>query len=178
MPHNWTPPPFPTPNCGQRFVFLQTWLRRLPNAWKHSQQSGLQGPGTNSFPCLKTPWNAASSIKPSLTKWKWETYVLKLHLLFSRLVVSNSLRPHGLQHTRPPCPSLSPRVCSSLLPLSWLCHTTILSSVTSFFSCSQSFPPSGSFPVSQLFVSSDQIMGDSVSSSLLPMNISDLGLTG
>ena len=62
----------------------------------------------------------------------------------------NSLRPHGLQHARLPCPSLSPRVCSNSCPLSQWCHPTISSSVTLFSSCPQSFPALGSFPTSQL----------------------------
>ena len=62
--------------------------------------------------------------------------------------MSNSLRPHGLQHTRLPCPSLSPRVCSNSCPDS--CHPTISSSVVPFSSCPQSFPASGSFPMSRL----------------------------
>ena len=67
------------------------------------------------------------------------------YLLFSRSVVSNSLWPHGLQHTRLPCPSPSPGACSNSCPLSWWCHPTILSSVVPFYSCLQSFPASGSF---------------------------------
>ena len=69
--------------------------------------------------------------------------------LFSRKVTSNSLWPYGLQHTRLPCPSLSPRVCSNSCPLSQWCHPTITSSIISFSSCPQSFPATGSFPVSR-----------------------------
>ena len=72
---------------------------------------------------------------------------------FSPSVVSDSLRPHGLQHTRPPCPSPTPRVYSNSCPLSRWCHPTISSSVISFFSHLQSFPASGSFPMSQFFTS-------------------------
>ena len=102
-------------------------------------------------------------------------------LLFSRLVVSNSMQPYGQQHTRPPCPSPSPRACSNSCPLSRWCHPTISSSVAPFSSCFQSFPASGSFLLSQLFVSGDQSIGASASASVLPMNIQDwfsLGLTG
>ena len=91
------------------------------------------------------------------------------------------LWPHGLQHSRPPCPSLSPRVGSNLCPLSQWCHPTIASSVISFSPCLQSFPASGSFPVSQLFESGGQTIGASALASVLPMNIQDwfpLGLTG
>ena len=96
---------------------------------------------------------------------------------FSYSVVSNSLWPHGLQHTRLPCPSPSPRVCSDSCLLSHWCHLTISSSVIPFSSCPQS---SGSFPVSQLFTSGGQSIGVSVSASVLPINIQGwfpLGLT-
>ena len=69
---------------------------------------------------------------------------------FSVAVASTSLWPHGLQHPRLPCPSLSPGVCSNSCPLSWWCHPTIPSSVVPFSSCPQSFPASGSSPVSQV----------------------------
>ena len=88
--------------------------------------------------------------------------------------------PHGLQHIRPPCPSSTPRVCSKSCPLSRWCHPTISSSVTRF-SCPQSFPASGFFPVSRLFASGGQSIGASASASVLPMSIqgwSPLGLTG
>ena len=78
------------------------------------------------------------------------------------------LWPHGLQHARLLCPSLSPRVCSNSCPLSQWCHPTISSSVT-VFSCPQSFPASGSFPMSWLFASGSQIIG--ASASAFPMNI-------
>ena len=79
--------------------------------------------------------------------------------LFTHSVVSDSLHRHGLQHTRLPCPSLSPGVCSNSCPLSWWCYPTISSSVTSFSSCFQSFPASGSFPMSWLFTSGGQSIG-------------------
>ena len=88
-------------------------------------------------------------------------------------VMSNSLWPHGLQHARPPCPSSTPRVYSNSCPLSQWCHPTISSSVIPFSSSLQSFPPSGSFPVSQLFASGGQSIGVSASTSVLPMNIHD-----
>ena len=102
-------------------------------------------------------------------------------LQFSRSVMSESLRPHGLQHARLPCPSLSPRVCSDSGPWSWWCHPIISSSVTPFSSCPQSFPAPGSFPMSQFLTSGGWSIGLSTSSSVLPMNIQDwfpLGLTG
>ena len=89
---------------------------------------------------------------------------------FSCSVMSNSLRPHGLQHARLPCPSPTPRVCSNSCPLSQWCHPTISFSVIPF-SCSQSFPATGSFPMSWLFALGSQSMGASASTSVLPMNI-------
>ena len=85
-----------------------------------------------------------------------------------------TLRPHGQQHTRLPCPSLFPGICSNSYPLSCWCHwVTISSSVIRFSSCLQSFPASGSFPVSQFFASDGQSIGVSASASVLPMNIQD-----
>ena len=92
---------------------------------------------------------------------------------FSRSVMSNSLRPHELQHTRPPCPSPTPGVYPNPCPLSWWYHPTISSSVISFSSCLQSFPASGSFQMSQLFASSGQSTGVSASTSVFPINIQD-----
>ena len=96
-------------------------------------------------------------------------------------VVSDSLRPHGLQHVRPPCPSATPRVYSNSCPSSWWCHPTISSSVVPFSSCLRSFPASGSFLMSQFLASGGQSIGPSASASVLPMNIQNwfpLGLTG
>ena len=92
---------------------------------------------------------------------------------FSRSVVSDSLRPHGLQHARPPCPSPTPGTCSNSCPSSQWCHPTISSSVVPFSSCPQSFPKSGSFQMSQLFASGGQIIGVSASTSVLPVNTQD-----
>ena len=88
----------------------------------------------------------------------------------------NSLRPHGLQHIRPPCPSPTPGVYPNSCPLSRWCHPTISFSVISFSSCLQSFPESGSFQKSQLFASSGQSTGVSASTSVLPMNTQDWSL--
>ena len=99
---------------------------------------------------------------------------------FSCSVMSDSLRPHELQHTRPPYPSPTPGVHPNPCPLSRWCHPTISSSVIPF-SCPQSFPPSGSFPISQLFTSGGQSNGISASISVFPMNTQDwspLGWTG
>ena len=85
--------------------------------------------------------------------------------------MSDSLRPHGLQHARPPCPSPSPGVHTNSRPSSQWCHPAISSSVVPFSSCLQSFPASGSFPMSQLFTSCGQSIGVWASASVLPMNI-------
>ena len=107
--------------------------------------------------------------------------IFKQSLLFSRLVLSDCLQPHGLQHARLPCPSPSPRACSDSCPLSQWCHSTILSSVIPFSPYLHSFPASGSFQISQFFTSGSQSTGASASASVLPVNIQDwfpLGLTG
>ena len=100
---------------------------------------------------------------------------------FSRSVIIYFLQPYGLLHARPPCPSPTPKVCSNLCPLSWWCHPSISSSVAPFSSCLQSFPGSGSFQMSLLFISGSQSIGVSASASVLPMNIQNwfpLGWTG
>ena len=105
-------------------------------------------------------------------------------MLFSPLVVSDSLQPRGLQQVRLPCTSLLPGVCSDSWAMSRWCHPTISSSVTPFYSCPQSFMsrrPWSSFPVSRLFASGGQSIGASASASVLPMNIQgwfSLWLTG
>ena len=96
-------------------------------------------------------------------------------------VMSNSLRPHVLQHARPPCPSPTPGVNSNSCPLSQWCHPTTWSSVIPFSSYPQCFPASGSFQMSQLFAWGGQSIGVSASASGLPMNTQDwspLGWTG
>ena len=95
--------------------------------------------------------------------------------------MSDSLRPHGLQHARLPCPSPSPRVYSNSCSLSQWCHPTISPSVVPFSSCLQSFPTSGYFPMSRLLTSGGWSIGASASASVLSMKIQSqypLGLTG
>ena len=96
---------------------------------------------------------------------------------FSHSVVSDSLRPHEPQHARPPCPSPTLRVYPNPCPSSQWCHPAISFSVVPF-SCPQSFPTSGSFPMSQLFTSSGQSIGISALTSVLPMNIQDWSPSG
>ena len=100
---------------------------------------------------------------------------------FNHSVMSNSLQPHGLQHTRPPCPSSTPGVYSNSRSSSWWCHSAISSSVIPFSSCPQSLPASESFPMSQLFEWGGQSIRVSASASVLPKNTQDwspLGWTG
>ena len=92
---------------------------------------------------------------------------------FSCSVMSDSLRPHGPQHDRPPCLSPTPGVYSNSCPLSRQCHPTTSSSVIPFSFCLQSFPKSGSFPMSQLFTSGGQSTGVSALASFLPKKSQD-----
>ena len=103
------------------------------------------------------------------------------YIQFSRSAVSDSLQPHESQHTRPPCPSPTPRVHSNSCPSSWWCHPAISSSVVPFSSCPQSLPASGFLPMSQLFAWGGLGIEVSASASVLPMNTQDwspLGWTG
>ena len=111
-------------------------------------------------------------------RYIWE---ICISVQFSHSVVSDSLRPHGLQHARLPCPSPIPGACSNSCPSNRWCHPTISSSVIPFSSCLQSFPGSESFPMSQFFTSGGRSIGVPGSASVLPMNIQDwfpLGWTG
>ena len=116
--------------------------------------------------------------------WPWESYLSSLSIKFlsykrnqvrsdqiSRSFVSNSLRPHGLQHARLPCPSPTPKACSNSYPSNWWYHPTISSSVILFSSYLQSFPAWGSFPMCRFFSSGGQSIG--ASALVLPMNIQD-----
>ena len=115
-------------------------------------------------------------ILPFVTRWMGVDNSMlseKSSVQFSHSVVSYSLWPHGLQHTRPPCPSPTPGVYSNSCPLTRWCHPTISSSVIPFSSCLQSFPASGSIQMGQLFASDCQSIGVSASTSVLPINIQD-----
>ena len=123
--------------------------------------------------CEMKMWEEASAWRNSMT--------VISSVQFSCSVVFDSLQPHELKHARPPCPSPTPGVHPNPCPLCWWCHPTISSSIIPFPSCPQSLPASGSFQVSQFFVSGEQSTGVSASASVLPMNIQDgfpLGLTG
>ena len=126
-------------------------------------------------PSLRYP--SHTTVKQSLTEL---IEVQFSSVQFSCSVVSNSLRPHESQHARPPCPSPTPRVYSNSCPSSRWCHPAISYSVVPF-SCPQSLPASGSFPMSQLFAWGGQSTRVSASASVLPMNTQDwspLGWTG
>ena len=112
----------------------------------------------------------------------WKCYAkTKSSVQFSHSVVSDSLRPHETQHTRPPCPSPTPRVHSNSCPLNRWCHPAISSSVIPFSSCPQTLTAWGSFPLSQHFSWGGQSIGVSASASVPPKNTQDwspLGWTG
>ena len=135
---------------------------------------------TSSHPCLQ--WISSpcpQSPKATCTQVLPIDCGLDNSVQFSHSVMSNSLRSHRLQHTRPPCPSPTLGAYSNSCPLSQWCHPDISSSVVPF-SRLQSFPASGSFQMSQFFTSGSQSIGVSASASVLPMNIQDwfpLGLT-
>ena len=124
------------------------------------------------LPLLYTHSSLSSPRRP------WPLFI-SVQLSYS--VVSDSLRPFGLQHARLPCPSPTPKTCSNSCPSSQWCHPTISSSVIPFSFHLQSFPASGSFQRSQFFTSGGQSIGVSASASAFPMNIQDwfpLGWTG
>ena len=126
--------------------------------------------------CGQQGWVALQLVGSSWTRDRTPTLVggyftTEPPVQFSHSVVSEPLQPHGLQYARLPCPSPTPRACSNSCPLSWWCHPTISSSVVPSSSCFQSFPASGSFPMSQFFASGGQNIGTSASASVLPMNI-------
>ena len=125
----------------------------------------------------RTVTQLREAILPHMTTWM----ALKDICCCSVAKLCPTLQPHGLEHIRLPCPSLSPGVCSDSYPLSHWCYLTISSSAALFSFCLQSFPASGSFPMSRLFTSGGQSTGASASASVLPMNIQGwfpLGLTG
>ena len=134
------------------------WHHRLDGHEFEPASGG--GKGQGSLACC-SPWGHI--VQDSF-------YITLLLLLFSRSVMSDSLRPHESQHARPPCSSSSPGVCPNSCPLHQRCHPAISSSGT-LFSCHQSFPASGTFPMSRLLASDDQNTGASVLVSVLPTGI-------
>ena len=126
------------------------------------------------------PLDKGKATHSSILAWKipWTISVQFSSVQFSRSVMSNSLRPHGLQHARPPCPSPTSGAYSNSCESCWWYHPTISSSVVSFSSHLQSFPASGSFPMTRFFKSDGQSIGVSASISVLPMNTQDWSLLG
>ena len=118
---------------------------------------------------MVTLWYITTTKNKSGLQW-WSFYNVSVQ--FSRLLVSDSLQPHGQPQARPPCPLPTPGVHLNSCPLSWWCHPTISSSVVPFSSCPQSFPASRSFQMNRLFTSDGQSIGVSASS-VLPMNNQD-----
>ena len=116
---------------------------------------------------MQITWNQISHLFHSLP------YIQFSSVQFSCSVMSDSLQPHGMQHTRPPCPSPTPGAYSNSHPLNQWCHPTISSSVNPFSSCLQSFPASGPFQMSQIFESGGQSIGASASTSVFLMNTQD-----
>ena len=114
-----------------------------------------------------------AGLKLNIQKTKIMTSSPMSSVQFSCSVVSDSLRPCGLQHVRLPCPSPTPETCSNPCPLSWWYHPTISPSVVPFSSHLQYFPASGSFPMTQFVASGGQSIGVSALVSVLPMNTQD-----
>ena len=138
-----------TTNCGK---FFKRWEYQitLPASWEtcmgvRKQQLELDKEQLTGSKLRK------KYIKAVYCHPAYLTY-MQSSVQFSRSVKSNSLQPHWLQHVRLPCPSSTPGACSNSCPYSGWCHPIISSSVISFSSCFQSFPASGSFPMSQFFV--------------------------
>ena len=152
----------------------------------HEQEQEFKLNKLNQTALLQKKWKlrlplAPKSLFSHYSVLRESEKVLKLLSQFSCSVMSNSLLPRGLQHTRPPCPSPFPKVCSSSCPLHLWHHPAFSSSDALFFFCPQSFPASGTFPVSHLFASGDQNTGASASPSVLPTGIQGwfpLRLTG
>ena len=161
--------------------YIQVELLDGPPGWLNA----LCGQGINSWAL----WSLLGEWGLRLCPWQWGYYLdslivqvcrlgsaiasgqVRYHLLFSCAVMSNSLWPHGLQLIRPPCPSPSPRVFPSSCSLHWWCHPAISCSDTLFSFCPQSFPASGTFPMSSLFASDDQNTGASALASVFSVNI-------
>ena len=160
------------PSCSRTLhsgVLVLASGRNWANKYQIFRISAL--PTCGQTPHLLRQWQTLSIEEIWLTL---DSFLQFSSVQFSHSVMSNSLWPHGPQHTRPPCPSPAPGAYSNSCPPSLWCHPTISSSVIPFSFCLQSFPASGSFQMSQFFIaSSDQSIGVSASASVLPMNIHD-----
>ena len=165
--------------CWLHRRFLGTWRSSNSNPnwgnWvaKDNLRLQLKGKAVEHRPF------ASYKVRSLSNTWKDVTFSSERQIIesfhhsvqFSRSVVSDSRRYHGLHHASPPCPSPTPGACSNSCPLSRWCHPTISSSVVPISSSLQSLPPSGSFQMSQFFISGGQSVGISASASVLPMNI-------
>ena len=130
----------------------------------------------NCFCCIANSWNHFRYLRrKSLMSRNKMLYCIHndQSVQFSHSVVSDSLRPHELQHAKPPCPSTTPGVHSNSCPSSRWCHPAISSFVVPFSSCPKSLPSSGSFPMSQLFAWGSQSIGVSALASVRPKNTQD-----
>ena len=164
------------PEKWHRWIYLQNGNRvtDVKNKLKVTSGRGRSG----------IEWEIRTDIHTALyIKWITDKNLLYSisSVQFSHSVVSDSLQPHGLQHTRLLCPSPTFGACSNSCASSQWCHPNSSSSVIPFSSCLQSFPASGSFTMNQFFASAGQSIGVSASASVLPMNIQDwfpLGWTG
>ena len=153
----------------------------LPGESQGWEPGGLLSMGSHRVGHAWSDLAAAAAASDGIQKQSLKTYISRKVSVIIIIVVAHSLTCVWLLHARLPRPSLSPGPCSNSCPLNQWCHPAISSSVLPFSSCLQSFPASGSFPVSQLFASGGQSTGASASASVLPMNIQDLfslGLTG
>ena len=154
---------------------IDIWVLSTSVGWimtlKMLTSSSLQS--ENITFCGKRDFTGGINLKVLRCFVLWAQYNYRRPLmwwLFSHWVISDSLSPHGLQHARLPCPSLSPGICSNSCLGSQWCYPTISSSVTCFSSCPQSSPASGSFSVSWLFASGGQSVGASALALVLPVN--------
>ena len=161
------------------FLFCQHNLYQNANGIFHKtrRSNSKISMETQKSPNSQSSFKKEKLIKLYHTPWfqtKLQSYGYQNSMLIYCCSVSRpcpTLRPHTLQCARIPCPSPSPRTCSNSCPSRRWCHPTISSSVIPFSSCLQSFPASGSFPMSQVFASGGQSTGASASASVLPANI-------
>ena len=131
--------------CQECFSLISTWLASsCPQDYCSNVTLSVTLSWIILFKKITPPWTFPVSFFHIV-------FIYSSSVQFSLSVMSNSLRPHEPQHARLPCPSPMPGVHPNPCPLSWWCHPTISSSVIPFSSCPQSFPASGSFPMSQLF---------------------------
>ena len=161
---------------GRGNTHIYKWFRRLPQS-----KTTLREKFFTALLCKRGhltlcdfSYKSKKNKNLGITIWKIKKINHCRHISqFSHSVRSNSLRPYGLQHIRPPCPSPTPGVHSNTCPVSRWCHPAISSSVVPFSSCPQFLPASGSFPMSQLFAGGGQSIGVLASGSVLPMNTQD-----